>query len=195
MAEKNYATGALAPRANGERPQPDPDDRWSMQYRPSFVWNSNSLEIKREGCVGKAKDKQSLREDVMGELEERAAGRRHILLVEDDPDVREALRLFLDKKYDVIGASSGLKILEMLDSYQPILVILDVNLPGKDGFELCQLVRSSPKHRHLPVMFLTVRLDDESFVKSIQTNADAYLNKPFEAKELNDTIERLLGSR
>ena len=135
-----------------------------------------------------AKDKRSLREEIMEALEDKNAGRRTILLVEDDPEIREALRLFLDKKYDVVGAESGREILEMLDSYEPILVILDVNLPGKDGFELCQMVRSSPRHRHLPVMFLTVRRDDESFVNSVQANADAYLNKPFEARELEDKI-------
>lgn len=120
--------------------------------------------------------------------------RRSILLVEDDPEVREALRLLLEKKYDVVGASSGNQMLEMLDRYEPILVVLDVNLPGKNGFELCRMVRASPAHRHLPVLFLTARGDDESFAKSIEINADAFLCKPFDAKEIKDTIDRLAGS-
>ena len=130
----------------------------------------------------KINDKKLLREDILAALTENPAGRRRILLVEDDPELREALRLFLDKKYEVVGAASGGRLLEMLDSYEPILVILDVNLPGKDGFELCRMVRAYPGHRHLPVMFLTARRDDDSFAKCIDDNADAYLNKPFEAR-------------
>lgn len=115
-----------------------------------------------------------------------------LIVIEDDPDVREALRLLLDRKYDVIGFPDGEDLLAAIDDYEPGLVILDVDLPGKDGFELCRQIRQSSKHRRLPVLFLTVHRDDESFVKNLQVNADAYLTKPFEAAELKETIRRLV---
>ncbi|MBI4346686.1 MAG: response regulator [Elusimicrobia bacterium] len=142
-----------------------------------------------------AKEKEALRREVLEALEQRPRARRDILVIDDDPDVCEALRMLLEKAYAVVALSRGDKLLEMLDSYEPVLLILDVNLPGKNGFELCRQVRSSPRHRHLPVLFLTVRRDDESFANSLQANADAFLNKPFGKKELRDTIHRLVGAR
>lgn len=142
-----------------------------------------------------AKDKQSLREEIREGVEEASRRRKaRLLVIEDDSDIREALQLLLAGKYELVGLSHGARIIEMIDGYEPDLVILDVTLPGRDGFELCRTIRSSPQHRHLPVMFLTVLRDDASFVRSINANADAYLNKPFEAGELKDTIARLVCS-
>lgn len=120
-------------------------------------------------------------------------GRRACLLViEDDGDIREFLQLLLGEEYVVVGRPSGGRILETIDGYRPDLVILDVNLPGKDGFELCRMIRSSPRHRELPVLLLTVRRDDASFLKSVEVAADACLNKPFDPAELKVAIARLI---
>lgn len=148
--------------------------------------------MKRSDAMN-AKEKRSVRKEIREELVEFSRRRlARLLLIENDDDIREALRLLLGEKYELVGLSHGARILDMLDGHEPDLVILDVNLPGKDGFELCRLIRETPRHRHLPVMFLTVLRDDESFVKSLNAEADAYLNKPFDPAELKGAIERLV---
>lgn len=164
-----------------------------MKGGTAMVWDLDSLDIRKAEGIMNDRDKRSVHKE-MREAPAANPYRRPILLVEDDPDIRETLRMTLGRNYEVVGASSGNRILELLDGYEPVLVILDVNLPGKDGFELCRIIRSSPRHRHLPVLFLTVLRDDESFVKSLRAEADGYLNKPFEAKELETTVERLIRS-
>lgn len=136
--------------------------------------------------------KKSQQKALTGALAAREFSRPRLIVIEDDPDVREALRLLLDGKYEVVGFPDGDDILAAIDNYEPGLVILDVDLPGKNGFELCRQIRQSSKHRRLPVLFLTVHRDDESFVRNLQVNADAYLTKPFEAAELKETIRRLV---
>jgi two-component system, OmpR family, response regulator len=117
-----------------------------------------------------------------------------LLVVEDDAHVREALEALLGEAYELVGVSTGRNILELIDAYAPALVILDVNLPGRDGFSLCEQLRRS-RHRSIPVMFLTGRRDDASLVRFLETGGDALLSKPMEAAEVRDTIERLLCSR
>ena len=132
------------------------------------------------------------REEVAAALQETKRRQPRLLVVEDDHDIRRNLGLLLGDDYELIGLSTGGRILEIMDGYAPDLVILDVGLPGADGFQLCETIRASTRHRHLPVIFLTAQRDDKSFVRCIEVNGDAYIIKPFDANELRDTIERLL---
>ena len=115
-----------------------------------------------------------------------------ILVIEDSPDLRKALQLLLGPKYETISIASGEGFFEEIDSYRPNLIIMDVVLPGKDGFQLCEMLRASPRHRHLPVLFLTAKKDTNSYIRCLNVYGDAYVNKPFAPKELIGTIERLL---
>ena len=113
-----------------------------------------------------------------------------VLLVDDDARLREIVGMALEGEgYLVRGAESGERALEMLDREQPDLLILDVMLPGRDGFELCREIRSrSP----LPILMLTAKTDTVDVVVGLESGADDYVTKPFVTKELVARIRALL---
>ena len=118
-----------------------------------------------------------------------------VLAVDDDPTIHDAMRLVLPRSYRLIGLSEGKEFMQMVEAYEPDLIILDVHLPGESGFVLCQRLRARPEFRHIPVLFLTVVAEDVAFRELLEVHGDAYLPKPFEPASLRDTVERLVGWR
>lgn len=115
-----------------------------------------------------------------------------VVLVDDDPLLREGVELTLRGLCEVIGLSSGAGLESFVDNVEPDLLILDVVLPGRDGFELCRRIRSRPRRRSLPVIFLTGLKGEASFARCLAVQGDAYLSKPFDSDELVETVIRLL---
>src|SRR6185312_10713186 len=113
-----------------------------------------------------------------------------ILLVEDDPSVREGLRraLILDD-YEVATASDGESALQLSEAAEPDLVLLDVVLPGIDGFAVCREIRRASR---LPVLMITAKDTVEDRVTGLDCGADDYLVKPFVIDELRARIRALL---
>lgn len=114
------------------------------------------------------------------------------MLIDDDNTIRATLQAALEKRYSVVGLSTGEEVLELIESYDPHLLLLDINLPGSDGFEICKEVRSKAKLRNLPIIFMTVRKDDKSFLNSLDSGGNSFITKPFEIAELREKIARLL---
>ena len=113
-----------------------------------------------------------------------------ILLVEDDRRVRRATALALtDEGYDVLEAPDGETALRTLAESRPDLIVLDVMLPGRDGFEVCREIRRSSD---LPIIFVTAKTDTVDVVVGLESGGDDYLTKPFAAKELIARIRALL---
>jgi DNA-binding response OmpR family regulator len=113
-----------------------------------------------------------------------------LLLVEDDEHIRASLRLvFEDEGHTVVEAESGEEALEALDRRTPDLVIIDVMLPGIDGFELCRQIRRSS---NLPVLMLTALADSHDVVAGLEAGADDYVTKPAVPKELSARVRALL---
>ncbi len=114
----------------------------------------------------------------------------HILLVEDDERIRRALRLALEEEqYEVSEAPSGEAAMESFSRRAADVVLIDVMLPGIDGFDLCRsLRRSSP----VPVIMVTARSDSHDVVAGLEAGADDYVTKPFVPKELSARIRALL---
>jgi DNA-binding response OmpR family regulator len=113
-----------------------------------------------------------------------------ILLVEDDRSIRRSVTLSLEREgYEVVEADDAEVGLELLSSTDPALVILDVMLPGMDGFEACREIR---RLSTVPIIFLTAKTDMVDVVVGLESGGDDYVTKPFVARELVARIRALL---
>ncbi len=115
---------------------------------------------------------------------------RKVLIVEDDRNIADLLRLYLEKEgYEVTIAPDGLKGVEKFREVQPSLVLLDVMLPGLDGWGVCRSIRAESK---APIIMLTAKSETEDKVQGLKQGADDYITKPFEMKEVLARIEAVL---
>jgi two-component system response regulator MtrA len=113
-----------------------------------------------------------------------------VLLVEDDPSVREAVSMALEGDgHRVTTAATGDEAIERWRAHRPELVLLDVMLPGKDGFEVCRAIRA---HDQVPIIMLTARGDPIDVVVGLESGADDYVTKPFETRVLLARIKAVL---
>ena len=118
-----------------------------------------------------------------------AVGTR-ILSVEDDERIRTAVKLALeDEGWTVDEAGSGEEAIELFHRASPDVVLIDIMLPGIDGFELCRTLR---RHSDVPIVMVTARNDTHDVVAGLEAGADDYLTKPFAPKELSARIRALL---
>ncbi|HNY30954.1 MAG TPA: response regulator [Fibrobacteria bacterium] len=113
------------------------------------------------------------------------SGTSEILIVEDNPANVQVLAGVLDREgYGISVCQSGERALEYLASHEVDLILLDVNMPGMDGFETCRKLRERPASRWVPVIFLTARTDPEDVVRGFQAGGMDYVGKPFQPEEL-----------
>lgn len=116
-----------------------------------------------------------------------------ILVADDDLGIRLSISDYLKLSgYSVITAENGKNALEMVEAYQPHLIVTDVTMPQMDGYEFVERVRQRPAFRLLPVIFLTARTDTQERIRGYQLGADVYLPKPFDLDELGAVIRNLL---
>jgi CheY-like chemotaxis protein len=120
--------------------------------------------------------------------------RQKILIVDDDPVVRRIVLELLNGRYNVILASTGVQLPDLLHKHEPNLVILDVMLPWVNGFELCRIIKTEFQGDHMPVLFLTGCKEKEDLLSGKEAGAAGYLTKPFYAKDLYREVERLLAA-
>ena len=113
-----------------------------------------------------------------------------ILTVEDDERIRTAVKLALeDEGWTVDEAGSGEEAIDLFHRGSPDVVLIDIMLPGMDGFELCRTLR---RHSDVPIVMVTARNDTHDVVAGLEAGADDYLTKPFAPKELSARIRALL---
>lgn len=113
-----------------------------------------------------------------------------VLIVEDDRNIADLLRLYLEKEgYEVAIALDGLRGVEEFRAIDPSLVLLDVMLPGMDGWGVCRTIRAESK---VPIIMLTAKSETEDKVAGLKQGADDYITKPFEMKEVLARIEAVL---
>lgn len=118
-----------------------------------------------------------------------------ILIVEDNMDVRNYLQDLLSGYCNTMTAQDGEEALECLTLNIPDLIVSDVVMPRKDGFELCTAIKDSPDYGHIPIILLTAKSDINSNIKGLDCGADAYVNKPFDPFYLKAVIENLIMNR
>ena len=119
-----------------------------------------------------------------------------ILVVDDRPANVKALRIRLSSVgYEVLEATNGPDALSLVEQEHPDLVLLDVTMPGMDGFEVCRRSKAKQDPDFLPVILVTARTETESIVKGLDLGADEYVTKPFDAMELMARIKSMLRIR
>jgi CheY-like chemotaxis protein len=116
-----------------------------------------------------------------------------ILLIDDEPDIRITTGKILEKRgYEVVMARDGEEGLKILKNNKVDLILLDVMMPGPDGWEVCREIKGDRELRDIPVVMFTVMASEEDMEKSRMSGADAHISKPFSTEELVETIEELL---
>lgn len=118
-----------------------------------------------------------------------------VLIVEDTPGVVSYLQALLQEDYEILVAIDGQAGVEQAIAQVPDLIITDVMMPKKNGFELCNTLKRDERTSHIPIIMLTAKADIDSRVEGLEMGADAYLPKPFEKKELFVRIRKLLELR
>lgn len=119
--------------------------------------------------------------------------RKRILIADDDPAISRLLERVLMKDYDIITASDGTGALALAGQVRPHLLLLDVMMPGMDGFSLAQKVRMLPDLKNVPIIFLTARDGPMDTIKGIQVGARHYVTKPFKIDDITAKVKKILG--
>lgn len=116
-----------------------------------------------------------------------------VCIVEDEEDIREILEIQLKREgYTPLTAETGEKGLRMIREHMPQLVLLDVMLPGMDGFDVCRALRSEKSTREIPVIMLTARGEEADIVTGLEIGADDYITKPFSPRVVLSRIKSVL---
>ncbi len=118
-----------------------------------------------------------------------------VLIVEDNSDVRAYMREQLEKDYQIIEACDGKQGFLSAQNEIPDVIITDVMMPVKDGYQFCREIRKDEKTSHIPIIMLTAKAGLDDKIEGLETGIDAYLTKPFSAKELYATVKNLIFQR
>ncbi len=120
---------------------------------------------------------------------------RTILLADDSLTIQKVVELtFADTQYSVVALSSGEQLLEQLNTVRPDVIICDIIMPGKDGYQVCQEIKSDPDTLHIPVVLLSGTFEPFDRDRALAAGCSEIITKPFEARKLVDTVDRLLSA-
>lgn len=118
-----------------------------------------------------------------------------ILIIEDYPDIRLYLKVLFEKEYNVLLATNGVEGVELAQKEIPDLIICDIMMPLKDGYECCKEVKEGLDTCHIPFIMLTAKVEDEDVVRGLETGADDYILKPFTPSILKARVKSLIQGR
>ena len=120
------------------------------------------------------------------------ASAKKVLIVEDEKDILQLVKLYLEKEgYRIVTASTGSEGLAQVRTEKPDLVVLDLMLPEIDGLEICKRLRSSPDTAMLPIIMLTAKAEESDTIIGLELGADDYVTKPFSPKTLVARVKAL----
>jgi DNA-binding response OmpR family regulator len=119
---------------------------------------------------------------------------KRVLIADDEPNIVASLEFLMEQAgFEVKVAANGQEALELVASFRPDLVLLDVMMPVKNGYEVCQSLKSDPATRAVKVVMLSAKGRDVEVAKGLELGADAYVTKPFSTKDLIAKVQELLG--
>lgn len=120
---------------------------------------------------------------------------KSVLVVEDEPNIVLSLEYVIKKAgYEVRVARDGEEALRAVEEAAPDLILLDVMIPKRDGYDVCQTIRANPAWNDVNIIMLTARGREVEREKGLALGADAYITKPFSTRELTDRLKRVLGA-
>jgi DNA-binding response OmpR family regulator len=123
-----------------------------------------------------------------------AENKRKVLIADDEPNIVTALEFLLGRAgYEVRCAANGDEALALIESFAPDLVLIDIMMPGKSGYEVCQRIRERPEWRHVKIVMVSAKGRDAEISKGMSLGADLYVTKPFSTQELIAAVDRLLA--
>lgn len=118
---------------------------------------------------------------------------KKILIADDEPNIVVSLEYLMKREgYEVVVAGDGEAALDAVAAQAPDLVLLDIMLPKKDGFEVCQQIRANPDWQELKIVMLTAKGRETEVSKGLALGADVYMTKPFSTKDLVAQVKQLL---
>ncbi|MEE8225875.1 MAG: response regulator [Kiloniellales bacterium] len=119
---------------------------------------------------------------------------RSVLVVDDEPNIVLSLEFLIKQAgYEVRIARDGDAALKAIEERLPDLVLLDVMMPKRDGFDVCETIRANPVWKEIPIIMLTAKGRDIEREKGLALGADAYITKPFSTRDALDQIRQFLG--
>ena len=119
---------------------------------------------------------------------------KRVLIADDEPNIVVSLEFLMTQAgYEVEIAINGEQTLQAVQRQRPNLVLLDVMLPLRNGFDVCRMLRNEPAYAGLKIVMLTARGRNTEVAKGLASGADAYVTKPFATRELLETVRALLG--
>ncbi len=121
--------------------------------------------------------------------------KQSVLVVDDEPQARSMMRLILVRAgYDVLEAKDGYEALDEVERQVPDLMILDIMMPGIDGFYVCQRLRADDRTAELPIIVLSAKTDADSIERGKEVGATMYLTKPVSPDELTRHVREVINS-
>ena len=118
---------------------------------------------------------------------------KEILIVDDEPNLVVPIQFLMEQQgYRVMIAERGEDALDLIYQYKQDLVLLDIMLPGIDGYEVCEIIRLNPNYRNVKIIFLTAKGREVEIAKGLALGADAYITKPYSNAELVAKVKELL---
>jgi DNA-binding response OmpR family regulator len=120
---------------------------------------------------------------------------KRVLIADDEPNIVISLEFLMEQAgYEVRVANNGQEALDLAASFHPDLVLLDIMLPLKSGYEVCQQLKSDPATRAIKVVVLSAKGRDVEVAKAVELGADAYITKPFSTRDLVARVREMLGT-
>lgn len=151
-----------------------------VECRSTFTSDRDRIWIKAPALTGQQSEPET---------------RKRLLIVEDNPDVREYIRSLFIQKYTVLEAKDGEEGVQMATENLPDLIISDVMMPVKDGFACCREIRARQETAHIPILMLTAKAEDADILQGSRSGADDYMMKPFNPEILKAKVENLILQR
>lgn len=115
--------------------------------------------------------------------------RMRVLVIDDDPDILRLVEMSLSTRFDVLTLADPLDALEIMDIFEPDIAVVDIMMPKVTGYQLIELIRQSPKHKHVPIIVLSAKQETVDIKYGYKIGANLYLTKPFKPDYLLKNVE------